>query len=56
MNTNYTKYNLFHQSEVGRDVEIQNTNTGRFKSTRDVMQVSMLSSQLGLKSELVDWY
>ena len=52
----YSKHNLFHQSKLGRDVELQNTNTVRFKSPRDVMQVSTLSAQLGLGSELVDWY
>ena len=52
----HIKHNLFHQSKLGRDVELQNTHIVLFKSPRDVMQVSTLSAQLGLGSELVDWY
>ena len=52
----YIKHNLFHPSKHGRDVELQNTHIVRFESPRDVMQVSTLSSQLELGSELVDWY
>ena len=43
--TIYIKHNLFHQSKLGRDVELQNT-----------PQVATLSVQLGLGSTLVDWY
>ena len=56
LSTIYIKHNLFHQSKLGRDVELQNTHTVLFKSPRDVMQVTTLSTQLGLGSELVDWY
>ena len=56
MSTNYIKHNLFHQSKLGRDVELQNTHIVLFKSPRDVMQLTTLSSQLGPGSELVDWY
>ena len=56
LSTIYIKHNLFHQSKLGRDVELQNTHIVLFKSTRDVMQVTTLSTQLGLGSELVDWY
>ena len=52
----YIKHNLFHQSKLGRDVELQNTHITLFKSPRDVMQVTTLGAQLGLGSELVDWY
>ncbi len=52
----YIKHNLFHQSKLGRDVELQNTHIVLFKSSRDVMQVTTLSTQLGLGSELIDWY
>ena len=55
LSTIYIKDNLFHQSKHGRDVELQNTHIVLFKSPRDVMQVSSLSAQLGLGSELVDW-
>ena len=55
LSTIYIKHNLFHQSKLGRDVELQNTHIVLFKSPRDVMQVSTLSAQLGLGSELVDW-
>ena len=47
---------LFHQSRLGRDVELQNTHIVLFESPRDVMQVTTISTQLGLSSELVDWY
>ena len=47
---------IFHQSKPGRDVELQNTHLVLFKSSREVMQVTTLSTQLGLGSELVDWY
>ena len=47
---------MFHQSKLGRDVEVQNTNIFLFRSPRDVMKVSTLSAQLGLGSELADWY
>ena len=54
--TIYIKHNLFHQSKLGRDVELQNIHIVLFKSPRDVMQVTTLSTQLGLGSEPVDWY
>ena len=50
------KHNLFHQSNLGSDVELQNNHIVLFKPLRDVMQVTTLSTQLGLGSELVDWY
>ena len=56
LSTIYIKHNLFHQSKLGRDVELQNTHIVLFKSPRDVMQVTTLSTQLGLGSNLVDWY
>ena len=56
LSTIYINYNLFHQSKLGRDVELLNTHIVLFKSPRDVMQVTTLSTQLGLGSELVDWY
>ena len=55
LSTIYIKHNLFHQSKLGRDVELQNTHIVLFKSPRDVMQVTTLNTQLGLGSELVDW-
>ena len=56
LNTIYIKHNLFDQSKLGRDVELQNTHTVLFKSPGDIMQVTILTAQLGLASELVDWY
>ena len=47
---------LFHQSKLGRAVELQNMHIDLFKSPCDVMQVSTLSPELRLGSELVDWY
>ena len=56
LSTIYIKHNIFQQSKLGRDVELQSTHIVLFKSPRDVMQVTTLSTQLGLGSELVDWY
>ena len=56
LSTTYIKHNLFHQSKLGKDVELQNTHIVLFKSPRDVMQGATLSTQLGLGRELVDWY
>ena len=56
LSTIYIKHNFFHQSKLERDVELQNTHIVLFKSPRDVMQVPTLGAQLGLRSELVDWY
>ena len=56
LSTVYIKHNLFHQSKLGRDVELQNTHIVLFKSPCDVMQITTLSTKLGLGSELVDWY
>ena len=54
--TIYIKHNLFRQSKLGRDVELQNSHIVFFKSPRDVHQVATLCVQLGLGSTLVDWY
>ena len=56
LSTMYTKHNLFHQSRLGRDIELQNTHTVLFKSPRDVKQINTLSQQLRLGSQLRDWY
>ena len=56
LSTIYIKHNHFHHSKLGRDVELQNTHIVLFKFPRDVMQVTSLSTQLGLGSELADWY
>ena len=56
LSTIFIKHNLFHQSKLGRDVELQNRHNVLIKSPRDVMQLSTLSAHLGLGSELVDWY
>ena len=55
LTTIYIKHDLFHQSKLGRDVELQNTHNFHFKSHRDVMQVTTLRTLLGLGSKLVDW-
>ena len=52
----YIEHKLFHQSKLGRDVELQNSHIVLFKSPRDVMQVTTSGTQLGLGSELVYWY
>ena len=56
VSTIYIKHNFFHWSKLGRDVVLRNTHFVLFKSPRDVMQVTTLSTQLGLVSALVDWY
>ena len=56
LSTIYIERNLFRQSKLGRDVELQNTHFVLFKSPRDLMHISTLSAQLGLGSELVHWY
>ena len=56
LSTIYIKHYFFHQSKQGRDVELQNTHIDLFKSPRNVMQVTTLGAQLGLESELFDWY
>ena len=43
LSTIYFKHELFHQSKLGRDVELQNTHIVLFKSPRDVMQVTTLA-------------
>ena len=54
--TIYIELNLFHQSKIGRDPELQNKQIVLSKSPLDVMQVSTQNAQLGLRSELIDWY
>ena len=56
LNTIYIKHNLFRQSKLVRDVELQNTHIVLFKSPRDVLQINTLSQQLGLGSQLKEWY
>ena len=56
LNTIYIKHILFHQSKLGRDVELQNTHIILFKSPRDVLQINTLSQQLSLGSQLKEWY
>ena len=56
LSTIYIQHNFFHQSKLGRDVELQNIHIVLFNSLRDVMQVTTLGAQLGFGSELLDWY
>ena len=42
LSTIYINHNLFHQSKLGRDVELHSTHIVLFKSSRDVMQVFKL--------------
>ena len=55
LSTIYIEHNLFYQSKLVRDIELQNTHIVLFKSPRSVMHITTLSTQLGLGSELVDW-
>ena len=54
--TIYIENSFFHQSILGRDIELQISHIVLFKSPRDVMQVTTLRAQLGLGSELGDCY
>ena len=54
--TIYINHNSFHQNELRRNVELQNTHIVLFRSLRDVHQVATLSVQFGLGSALDDWY
>ena len=56
LSTIYIKHNLFHQSRLGRNIELQNTHILLFRSPRDVHQINTLGQQLGLGSQLKDWY
>ena len=56
LSTFYIKLNLFHQNRLGRDFELQNAHIVLFKSRPDLMQVSTLTAQLGLGSELANCY
>ena len=55
-NSIYIKHNPSHQSQLGRDVELQNSHNVLFKSPRDVIQVTTVSTKLSFGLELVDWY
>ena len=44
LSTVYIEHNPFHQSKLGRDVELQNTHIVLFKSPRDIMQVTTFST------------
>ena len=46
LSTFYTKSNLFHQSMLGRDAELQMTSSVSIKSARDVRQVKTRSARL----------
>ena len=50
------KHNLFHQSKLGRVVELENTHIVLLMSPRVVHQVTTSSVLLALGSALVDWY
>ena len=54
LRTVFIKENLFHQSELGRDVELLNRRIVLVESPRHVMQVTTLGAQLRLRQELVD--
>ena len=49
----YILHQLFHQSKLGRDVELKYTHIVLFNYPRHKMKISTLSAQMGLRSELV---
>ena len=55
LSTRYKKHSLFHNSEIGPGVELQNAHIVSFQSPRDVLLIGRLGVQLGLGSSLVDW-
>ena len=55
LNTFHNKINLFHQIKFWRNAVLRNMHFVVFRSFRDAMEVSTLSAQLGLGSELVGW-
>ena len=56
LNCVYIKHNLFHKNKTGRDAELQTTHIVLFKSPRDVQQIDILGRQLGLGTQLKQWY
>ena len=56
LSTVYINHNPFHQSRIGMDIELQNTDIVLFKSPRDVFQINTFSQQLGLGSQLKDLF
>ena len=46
MSTFYFEHNVFHQSFLARDAELQNAHIAFFKSPFDVVEVSTLSAQV----------
>ena len=56
LGTIYIKHNLFLRSNFGREVELHNTHIVLFQSLCDAMKNNTRSAQLGLASELLDWY
>ena len=52
----YKKHNLFHQSELSRDVVHRNKHIIVFKTPCVVMRLKTLGAPLGRGSETVDWY
>ena len=56
MSTIYIKLTLVHQNKVGRAVELQNTRNILSTFHRDVLQLCTRCAQLGLGSDLIDWY
>ena len=52
LSTIYIKHNLFHQSKLAKDVVLQRIHIVLFKFPLDVMEVTTLSTQSGLGSEL----
>ena len=50
------KHNLFHQSKMSRDVELKNSHTVLFKTPRFNLQIKTLGQQVGLGSQLKEWY
>ena len=50
LSTIYLKHNLFNQSKLGRDVELQNTHIVLFKSPRDSSQQAWRTVKFRLKA------
>ena len=53
LSTIFIEHHLFHQSKLGRDVELHNTHNVPLKSPRDVMQVTTLAHSWVLVQNLL---
>ena len=56
LNTIYIKHNFFRHSQLGRDVDLKNTQIVFVKSPRDVLQINTLNHEQVLEYQLKEGY